>query len=322
MALFEDEPAKLKVDSSAEQKAHYQKWERANRLSIMVMKKSICSAFKVSVPNETNAKKFLDAIGQRFQESEKAETRELMQKLCNMQYDGVSGIRAHILKMQDIVDRLNSLKVTITEPFLVHQALNSLSISFGQIGTLYNAQKETWHVNQLISICVQEEENQKKQKAESVNLVYQPHLGKDSHSKGYFHHHKRSGFNNRVKGRKFEKKPGYRPTVVRPKADIRKNEVYWFCHEEGHKKRDCAQYRAWLEKKNKEGNLQTFACLETSLIDVPPNSWWLDSGSLIHISNSLQGFVNKRKINEGEVNLHVGNGVKVEVEFILITHNL
>ncbi|GKV46366.1 hypothetical protein SLEP1_g53351 [Rubroshorea leprosula] len=201
MALFEDELAKPEVDSSTEQKAHYQKWERANRLSIMVMKKSISSSFKVSVPNETNAKKFLDAIRQRFQESEKAETGELMQKLCNMQYDGVSRIRAHILKMQYITDRLNSLKVTITKPFLVHKALNSLLTSFGQIRTIYNAQKETWNVNQLISICVQEEENRKKQKVESVNLVYQPHSGKDSHSKGYSHHHKRSGFNNKVKSR-------------------------------------------------------------------------------------------------------------------------
>ncbi|GKV41111.1 hypothetical protein SLEP1_g48685 [Rubroshorea leprosula] len=88
MALFEDECTKPKVDSLAEQKAHYQKWERANRLGILVMKKSISSSLNVSVPNETNAKKFLDAIGQWFQESEKAETGQLMQKLCNMQYDG------------------------------------------------------------------------------------------------------------------------------------------------------------------------------------------------------------------------------------------
>ena len=49
---------------------------------------------------------------------------------------------------------------------------------------------------------------------------------------------------------------------------------------------------------------------------VPPNSWWLDSGSPIHIANSLQGFITKRQPSEGEINLHVGNEVKVGVLFI------
>lgn len=92
MALLEDEPAKSDANSVADEKMHYQKWERANRLSIMVIKKSISPSFKASVPNETNAKKFLASIGDRFLEFEKAETGELMQKLNNMQYDGVSGI--------------------------------------------------------------------------------------------------------------------------------------------------------------------------------------------------------------------------------------
>ena len=49
---------------------------------------------------------------------------------------------------------------------------------------------------------------------------------------------------------------------------------------------------------------------------VPPNSWWLDSGSPIHIANSLQGFITKRQPSEGEINLHVRNGVKVDVLLI------
>ena len=40
LALNEKEPPKPTDASTAEQKAYYQKWERANRLSIMVMKKS------------------------------------------------------------------------------------------------------------------------------------------------------------------------------------------------------------------------------------------------------------------------------------------
>ena len=179
LALLEDEPQEPTNDSTAEEKAYYQKWVRANRLSIMVMKKSISPSFKVSVSEEANAKSFFAAIGQRFQESEKAETGELMQSLSNMRYDGVSGIRPYILKMQDIANRLSSLKITIDESFLVHQALNSLPTKFGQLKSIYNAQSETWNVNQLISVCVQEEERIKREHGESVNLIQQ-----FSHSKG------------------------------------------------------------------------------------------------------------------------------------------
>ena len=120
LALLEDEPQEPTNDSTAEEKAYYQKWVRANRLSIMVMKKSISPSFKVSVSDEANAKSFFAAIGQRFQESEKAETGELMQSLSKMRYDGVSGIWPYILKMQDITNRLSSLKITIDESFLVY----------------------------------------------------------------------------------------------------------------------------------------------------------------------------------------------------------
>ena len=58
LALLKDEPQEPTNDSTAEEKAYYHKWVRANRLSIMVMKKSISSSFKVSVSDEANAKSF------------------------------------------------------------------------------------------------------------------------------------------------------------------------------------------------------------------------------------------------------------------------
>ena len=70
-----------------------------------------------------------------------------MDKLCTMRYDGVSGVRAHMLKMQDVADHLNNLKVTITESFLVHKALHPLPSQFSQLKTIYNTQKDTWNMN-------------------------------------------------------------------------------------------------------------------------------------------------------------------------------
>ena len=45
---------------------------------------------------------------------------------------------------------------------------------------------------------------------------------------------------------------------------------------------------AWLEKKQEsKGNNLAFVCLESNLVNVPIDSWWLDSGSTTHIDVSF-----------------------------------
>ncbi|CAL8099511.1 unnamed protein product [Prunus armeniaca] len=56
---------------------------------------------------------------------------------------------------------------------MVHFAINSLSSTFKHLRSTYVAQKEKWTVTDLISICAQEEQNMKKDKAEErVNMVH------------------------------------------------------------------------------------------------------------------------------------------------------
>lgn len=65
--------------------------------------------------------------------------------------------------------------------------------------------------------------------------------------------------NNNYKGKNFNKKSGYnKGNALGPKADIKKDNGCWFCHEGGHRKNDCVQYKTWLEKKNLKGNFQIF----------------------------------------------------------------
>ena len=35
--------------------------------------------------------------------------------------------------------------------------------------------------------------------------------------------------------------------------------------------------------------------IETIIVDVHTDSWWLDIGATIHVTNSLQGMTNKRR---------------------------
>ena len=79
---------------------------------------------------------------------------------------------------------------------------------------------------------------------------------------------------------------------VQPKADIKKESMCFFYKKKGHMKKDCMKHKVWLEKK---GISSSFVCYESNFINVNHNTWWIDSSSTIHVSNTLQGMRNHKK---------------------------
>ena len=125
-ALMELKPADLTDNWSPTQRAYYEKWTKANRLSLMMIKRSIVKNIRGSIPDNENAKNYLASVDQQFQASDKALAATLISKLSSMRYDGISGIREHIMQMREIVAQLNSLEMTISENYIVQFILNSL----------------------------------------------------------------------------------------------------------------------------------------------------------------------------------------------------
>ncbi|XP_060959366.1 uncharacterized protein LOC133030591 [Cannabis sativa] len=82
LALRMDRPASLTDTSTSEQRRIYEKWDRSNRMSLMIIKRGIPEAFRGAVSEEvTDATTFLAEIEKRFAKSDKAETRH-MKKEC------------------------------------------------------------------------------------------------------------------------------------------------------------------------------------------------------------------------------------------------
>ncbi|XP_041011466.1 uncharacterized protein LOC121255257 [Juglans microcarpa x Juglans regia] len=182
---LEDELSKPTDKSTAEYVAEYQKWDRANRLCLKIIKRSISDSIMGAIPDNDSAKKFLGAIGQKFVESDKAETGDLMDRLMSMKYDGSSGVREYIMKMIHISSKLEAFKIPIAEPFLVYHVLNSLPSQFNKLKVAYNAQRDKWDLNDLIVVCAQEECRMRRETVETVQLAFQP-----QQNKGSFHNHK------------------------------------------------------------------------------------------------------------------------------------
>jgi uncharacterized membrane protein len=55
---------------------------------------------------------------------------------------------------------------------------------------------------------------------------------------------------------------------------------------------------------------------EYNVVDVPSDTWWLDTDVNIHVTNSLQELQSIRKPSNGELKVNMGKGVKVKVEYI------
>ena len=160
-----------------------EKWDRSNRMSLMIMKRSIPEAFRGSINESTNAKKFLSELQQYFAKNEKSETSTILATLISMRYKGKGNIREYIMEMSNLTGKLKALKLELSEDLLVHLVLISLPAQFSQFKVSYNTQKNKWTLNELISHCVQEEERIQRDKTESAHLASTSHNNKRKRAK-------------------------------------------------------------------------------------------------------------------------------------------
>ncbi|XP_042468642.1 uncharacterized protein LOC122051528 [Zingiber officinale] len=175
LALRTEQPTAPTNTSSSELRAKYEKWDRSNRISLMIIKRGIPEAFRGAVSNSvTKVKEYLDEIEKRFAKSDKAETSTILKSLISMKYKGKRNIREYIMEMSHLASKLKTLNLELSDDMLVHLVFISLPNQFSQFQINYNCQREKWTFNELISYRVQEEERLKQIKAESAYLASTP----------------------------------------------------------------------------------------------------------------------------------------------------
>ncbi|RVW95174.1 Retrovirus-related Pol polyprotein from transposon TNT 1-94 [Vitis vinifera] len=126
-------PDELNEQSTQEDEVYWGKWERSNRLSLMIMKRGIPEAFRGAVTDEvTNASDFLAEIQKRFAKNDKAETSTLLASLISMKYKGKGNVREYIMEMSHLASKLKALKLELSDDLLVHLVLISLPAQFNQ----------------------------------------------------------------------------------------------------------------------------------------------------------------------------------------------
>ncbi|KAL4342439.1 hypothetical protein GQ457_08G014610 [Hibiscus cannabinus] len=285
-AIRKPEPS-ITDNSNQADLALYEKWERSNCLSIMFIKSKVPADVRGSIEQYKNVQDLLVAIEKQFQTSQKSLASTLIMKFTSLKLTTVKGVRDHINKMRDLAARLKALEVEMSDSFLVHYILNTLPPQYGPFKISYNTHKDKWSIDELLTMCDQEEGRLILEMGESALTVTQ---GKRS-------------VQTRQKGK----------AKIQPQADIKKEFTCFFCKKKGHLKKDRVKYKGWLEKKGKSISL---VCFESNMVDDNYNTWWIDSGSTIHVSNSLQGLKNLREPVGAERHIYSGNKMQSHVKAI------
>ena len=115
------------------------KWERSNRMSLMIIKQSIPETIRGAIESVDKAKEYLKKVEDQFKGSSKVYANSLIKRLVNDTFDGSIGMREHIMRKSNIAAKLKGLEMPIPDAFLVHIIMNSLPQDFGPFVINYNA---------------------------------------------------------------------------------------------------------------------------------------------------------------------------------------
>ena len=75
------------------------------------------------------------------------------------------------MQRRDIAAQLKTLEVEMSDSFLVHFILNILPQQYGPFKISYNTHKDKWSINELLTMCVQEEGRLKMELGENALIA-------------------------------------------------------------------------------------------------------------------------------------------------------
>ncbi|XP_034681558.1 uncharacterized protein LOC117911309 [Vitis riparia] len=127
------------------------------------------------------------------------------------------------MQMRDIAAQLKILEVEMSDSFLVHFILNTLPQQYGPFKISYDTHKDKWSINELLTMCVQEEGRLKMELGENALMTME---GNDQNQ---------------------AKKKG--KSKIPPQGGIKKVNKCFFCKKKGHMKKGYTKFQKWLEKK-------------------------------------------------------------------------
>jgi hypothetical protein len=271
------------------------KWVTTNKKCLAVIKNTIEPALVGSIPDYDMVIECLERIKSQFTGSSKTYATQLIKQLITEKYtDG--GIREHILRMNNQASKLKPMDLALKEEFFIHLVFASLPKEYDTFVINYNLQPEKWNLEKLMAMCAQEEDRIKVSNGGSIN---------------YLKDNKKRNFN--ANSSKAQGKAPMQNQSQQKKFTVDKDQCL-HCKKTRHYKKDCPDFLKMIMAKKGE-NIITFIN-ESLYVQYSKSTWWIDSGTTVHVANSLQGFRSTRTLQRRERCIKVANGVQADVEVV------
>jgi hypothetical protein len=114
-----------------------------------------------AIPDSQSSKAYLGKIEDQFKGSSKIYATSLIRRLIDERSDPSGSLREHIMRKINMAAKLKTMEMEISIGFLVHFIMPSLPTEFSPFTINYNAMDSKWGMDEMMAMCVQEEERLK-----------------------------------------------------------------------------------------------------------------------------------------------------------------
>lgn len=180
ICLSQPEPVEPPDSASSSVKARFSSWQKANKMSLLIIQSSISEPLRAGIPSFDTAKELLDIIEGQFIGYAKASIMNLFTQLFGLHFDQGS-VREFISKLCGIVYQLRDLGMNLDDDFIVYSTMSFLPKSYETFVVNHNTSDRKWSVNELINQCVLEEGRQKS----GIVAAEHAHLTHSTNSKNF-----------------------------------------------------------------------------------------------------------------------------------------
>jgi len=244
----------------------------------------------------------INALKSMFETQARTERYQVSRALLGCKLAEGAPLGPHLIKVTGYVQSLERLGFPLREEFATDVILNSLPSAYGAFISNYHMHGMDKKVTELHGMLKTAEADIKRG-TNQVLMVQSSKIKKKSWSKKKAKSKGAAQSGSAATASSVTKSTPSSPTVC------------FYRKEEGHWKRNCDKYQAEKGKasgsKTSDSGTVVVNVIDLYLADAANSTWVYDTGSVVHICNSMQGLERHRCVASGEVEIRVGNKARV-----------